>query len=86
MQAERSVVEITGRAASCSTHMYDEFVSRVPVGRARAGKTLYFPVVQECEKGVHRWDRDPGGRQIGRRLKEPAPAVKLMYGNRTPRH
>ena len=27
-----------------------------------AGQTIYFPVVQECEKGVHRWIEIPAGK------------------------
>src|SRR5690625_4471055 len=34
---------------------YDEFVFRVRLPDAPAGTTVYFPVVQECVDGVHRW-------------------------------
>ena len=35
---------------------YDEFVLTGFIGdEASAGQTMYFPVVQECEKGVCRW-------------------------------
>jgi uncharacterized protein YcnI len=42
------------------------------------GQTLYFNTVQECEKGVHRWIEVPAAGQLGQRLKEPAPALKLL--------
>ena len=41
------------------------------------GATLYFPVVQECEKGIHRWIEIPSVQQVSDRLREPAPALKL---------
>jgi uncharacterized protein YcnI len=42
-----------------------------------AGKTLYFPVVQECEKGVHRWIEIPADGKTADALKEPAPGLRL---------
>ena len=57
---------------------YDEFVfTGFLSGDLEAGKTLYFPVVQECEKGVHRWIEIPAGK-TGERLDEPAPGIKLL--------
>ena len=57
---------------------YDEFVfASFLSGDLEAGKTLYFPVVQECEKGVHRWIEIPAGKP-GEHLDEPAPGVKLL--------
>ena len=44
---------------------------------ANSGATLYFPVVQECEKGVHRWIEIPQSTQPSERLRDPAPALKL---------
>jgi hypothetical protein len=31
------------------------------------GQTLYFPVIQECQQGVHRWIEIPTGQQSMRR-------------------
>jgi uncharacterized protein YcnI len=42
------------------------------------GKTLYFPVVQECEIGVNRWIEIPAEGKTGADYKEPAPGVKLL--------
>ena len=39
------------------------------------GQTIYLPVVQECEKGAHRWIEIPGQ---GSDLPEPAPELKLV--------
>jgi len=56
---------------------YDEFVLSTFLSDALpVGETLYFPVVQECEQGVHRWIEipKPGSAQ---ELPEPAPGVLL---------
>lgn len=39
--------------------------------------TLYFPLVQECEKGAHRWIEIPAAGQGWNDLKEPAPFVRV---------
>jgi uncharacterized protein YcnI len=57
---------------------YDEFVlSTFIAADLTPGIMLYFPVVQECERGVHRWVQIPSGK-TGEHLDEPAPNVKLM--------
>ena len=38
---------------------------------------LYFPAVQECEKGVHRWIEIPEPGKTSGDYKSPAPALKL---------
>lgn len=57
---------------------YDEFVISgfIANGPFTAGAMLYFPVVQECENGVHRWIEIPKGG--GEHVNEPAPGVKLL--------
>jgi uncharacterized protein YcnI len=58
---------------------YDEFVLTGFISDALApGRTLYFPVVQECENGVHRWIEIPQDGKPSSELKEPAPALKLL--------
>jgi len=58
---------------------YDEFVINGFIARDAftAGTTVYFPVVQECESGVHRWIEipKPGAHD---HLNEPAPGIKLL--------
>lgn len=56
---------------------FDEFVMQVRLPDA-PGKTLYFPTVQECEKGAHRWIEIPAAGQARRDLREPAPVLKLL--------
>jgi uncharacterized protein YcnI len=52
---------------------YDEFVfSSYLTPGLKPGGTLYFPVVQECERGVERWIGQ------GANDESPAPAVKLL--------
>jgi uncharacterized protein YcnI len=55
---------------------FDEFavMMRLP---DRPGTTLYFPVVQECEQGVHRWIEIPEPGKSARDYREPAPALRL---------
>jgi uncharacterized protein YcnI len=38
---------------------------------------LYFPAVQECEKGVTRWIEIPAAGQSSDALHEPAPFIRL---------
>src|SRR3954468_9696094 len=71
----RTITEIvaevtwTGRLADDN---FDEFAMQLRLPD-RPGQTLYFPVVQECEKGVHRWIELPTAG--GQELREPAPAL-----------
>ena len=55
---------------------YDEFVIQVKLPDT-PGETLYFPTVQECEKGVHRWIEIPAPGKTRGDYKEPAPHVTL---------
>ena len=58
---------------------YDEFViSAFIAGELSAGGTLYFPVVQECEKGTNKWVEVPSADKPADRLGNPAPGLKLL--------
>lgn len=58
---------------------YDEFVlSTYLTDDLKPGTVLYFPVVQDCEKGVHRWIEIPEPGKSAGDLAEPAPGVKLI--------
>jgi uncharacterized protein YcnI len=58
---------------------YDEFVFRGYIsGELQAGQTVWFPVVQECEKGAHRWIEIPVDGKSADDYEEPAPGVKLL--------
>jgi len=56
---------------------FDEFGLSIRLP-AKAGQTLYFPVVQECEQGVHRWIEIPAAGQKWDDLREPAPFIRLI--------
>jgi uncharacterized protein YcnI len=43
----------------------------------QAGQTMYFAIVQECEKGVNRWIEIPTPSDHGEQS-EPAAALKLL--------
>lgn len=60
---------------------YDEFVFISYLSDAlKPNTTLYFPVVQECEKGVARWIDIPGAdkKAAGEHNDSPAPSLKLL--------
>ena len=58
---------------------YDELVLSVYLTDDLVpGRTLYFPVVQECESGVHRWIEIPEDGKSAADYKEPAPGLKLL--------
>jgi uncharacterized protein YcnI len=58
---------------------YDEFVLSVYLtDELVPGSMLYFPVVQECESGVHRWIEIPEGGKSPSDYPEPAPGIKLL--------
>jgi uncharacterized protein YcnI len=73
------VVELGWAGGSLPDAYYDEFVFQGFIaGDLEPGKTIYFPVVQECEKGVHRWIEVPAEGKTAGDYKEPAPGLKLL--------
>ena len=57
---------------------FDEFAfSGFLAGTLKSTDVLYFPVVQECERGVERWIEIPAEGQDPHALKSPAPALHL---------
>jgi uncharacterized protein YcnI len=72
-----TVDEIAWRGGPLPDAHFDEFglSMRMP---AAAGQTIYFPVVQECERGVNRWIEIPAAGQKWGDVKEPAPFVKVI--------
>jgi periplasmic copper chaperone A len=70
------VTEIDWSGGNLPDDDYDEFIfMSFLASDLQPGQTLYFPVVQECEKGVHRWIDIP---KEGSDYPEPAPALKLQ--------
>ena len=55
---------------------YDEFMMQVTLPNT-PGKDVFFPVVQECEKGVTRWIEIPEAGKNAGDYKNPAPRVSL---------
>ena len=72
-----TVDEIAWRGGPLPDAYFDEFglSMRMPAG---SKQLLYFPVVQECEQGVHRWIEIPAAGQKWGDLKEPAPFVRVI--------
>ena len=71
------VREISWTGGSLPDAWYDEFVFRARLPDAPAGTVLYFPVVQECATGVHRWIEIPAEGKSAEDYEEPAPGVTL---------
>ncbi|MDN5004849.1 YcnI family protein [Bradyrhizobium sp. GCM10027634] len=72
--------EVAWSGGKLPDHNYDEFViSAFLADSLKPDTTLYFPVVQECEKGVSRWIEIPTeGGGHSHEGKSPAPGVKLL--------
>ncbi len=80
------VTEIAWSGGKLPDAWYDEFVFQGFVaGDLEAGKTIHFPVVQACEKGVHRWIEIPTAGKPSSDYPEPAPALRLTPAH-APRH
>lgn len=82
-QVGSGVKEISWTGGPLLDDHYDEFVFIAYLSSALApNTTLYFPVVQECEKGVERWIDVPGADKKtasdDHHAGAPAPGVKLL--------
>jgi uncharacterized protein YcnI len=85
-EVTEGVSEIAWSGGKLPDAWYDEFVfSAFLAGDLDAGKTIYFPVVQECEKVVHRWIEIPAAGKLAGDYPEPAPGLRLMPAA-APRH
>lgn len=61
---------------------YDEFVvSGFLSDTLQPGSRLHIPIVQECEKGSHRWIQVPTPGKAAEDDREPAPSVRLLPAN-----
>ena len=71
-----TVSEVSWSGGELANEHFDEFrfTMKLP---DRPGATLYFPVVQDCRDGVHRWIEVPDRGKTAEELKEPAPALRL---------
>lgn len=73
--AER-ISEIRWTDGSLPDEYYDEFRLRMLLPDS-PGKVVYFPTVQECEEGVHRWIEIPEEDDDAAEFDEPAPGLTL---------
>jgi uncharacterized protein YcnI len=71
-----TVSEVSWSGGELADEHFEEFRIRMKLPD-RPGATLYFPVVQDCREGVHRWIEVPEKGRSGDDLKEPAPALRL---------
>lgn len=69
------VLEVTWSGGRIADAWYDTFELRLGMPNT-PGKTLWFPTVQRCVKGVHRWIEIPKNGQP--ETEEPAPGVTLV--------
>ncbi|MBV8791786.1 MAG: YcnI family protein [Pseudolabrys sp.] len=71
-----TVEEVSWRGGPLPDNLYDNFglVMKLP---DTPGQNLYFPTVQECQNGVHRWIEIPAGDQKWGDLSQPAPFIRL---------
>jgi uncharacterized protein YcnI len=78
-QVSEGVTEINWSGGNLPDAWYDEFVFQgFLASDLEPGKTMYFPVVQECEKGVNRWIEIPAAGKSAADYPEPAAGLKLL--------
>ncbi|MFH5879889.1 YcnI family protein [Arthrobacter sp. NA-172] len=66
--------------APLDPHLRDALVLSVKLPDT-AGKTLYFPTLQNCEQGQTNWAEIPKDGQDAHSLKAPAPSVSVTAAN-----
>jgi uncharacterized protein YcnI len=71
----RGVLSVTWSGGNLPDAYYDTFELRLGMP-STPGRMLYFPTVQRCAKGVHRWIQIPKKGQP--EPEEPAPGVMLV--------
>ena len=78
------VREIVWQGRLADEH-FDEFAFVGLVAKTlKENARLFFPTVQECEKGQQAWSEIPAAGQPSRGLKHPAPSVRLIDVNPSP--
>jgi periplasmic copper chaperone A len=74
----RGVSEVTYTAKEpLPTDRLDLLTISVKLPAGEEGESIYFPTVQRCKKGRHRWIQIPAEGENPEELEEPAPAVVL---------
>jgi uncharacterized protein YcnI len=75
-ELNEGVTEVAWSGGKLADAHYDEFVfASALADDLEPGQAVYFPIVQECEKGVHRWIEIPAAGSHG---SEPAPGLMLL--------
>jgi uncharacterized protein YcnI len=80
-KVSEGVIEVDWSGGNLPDAYYDEFVLTGYLGDdLPSGQTMYFAVVQECEKGVNRWIEIPvaGARADHAEQSEPAAGLRLL--------
>jgi uncharacterized protein YcnI len=72
------VTQVTWSGGNLPDDYYDEFVLRGSLAADLPAGTIYFPVVQECEKGVDRWIEIPETGKSAEDYEKPAPGLKVL--------
>lgn len=76
-KVSEGVKEVVWSGGSLPDDFYDEFAFRTYLTGDLPAGPLYFPVVQECEKGSERWIEIPAAGKSADDYEQPAPAVTL---------
>ncbi len=77
-QLSEGVREIVWSGGKLPDDHYDEFAFSGYLAREMKPGRIYFPVIQECEKGEWRWSEIPAAGQDAHALKAPAPALVIL--------
>jgi periplasmic copper chaperone A len=78
VKLDEGVKEISWSGGNLPEAFYDEFVFTATIAPdLKAGQSVYFPTVQQCEKGVKRWIEIPAAGGRGHHADEPVPALML---------
>jgi len=81
-KVSEGVTEVGWSGGNLPDAYYDEFLLTGYIGDdLQAGQNMYFPIVQQCEKGVNRWIEIPaadGSHADHGEQSEPAAGLKLL--------
>jgi uncharacterized protein YcnI len=75
---DEGVTQVAWSGGNLPDAYYDEFVLRGMLASDLPAGMLYFPVVQECEKGVDRWIEIPEAGKTSEDYETPAPGVNVL--------
>ncbi len=75
---DEGVTEVTWSGGNLPDAYYDEFVLRGMLAADLPAGMLYFPAVQECEKGTDRWIEIPEAGKTAEDYETPAPGLNVL--------